>query len=41
MRFPFGAGVPRLGGCDNTPVTSCLVPPPVPVMGITAGGGAA
>lgn len=41
MRFPFGAWRPETWGCDNTPVTSRLVPPPVPVMGITAGGGAA
>ena len=29
-----------LGVCDNTPVISCLVPPPETVMGITGGGGA-
>ena len=32
---------PETWDCDNTPVTSRLVPPPEPVMGITAGGGAA
>ena len=40
MGFPFGAWSPMTWGCDNTPVISCLVPPPEPVMGITGGGGA-